>query len=117
MNPDYANDRKNADVDRSMEATLGREDALLNMVLKKEGEPLITADSQNLITSKEPKTLPVKNKRPPQIIPLNTSGGMNAPAAPAVSTPNKTITDVPYINTSNPDNFYTLYSNQTFNVV
>ena len=117
INPDHVNDRKNTDVNRSMEATLGREDALLNIALQKEGEPLITADSQNLITSKEPKTLPVKNKRPPQIIPLNTSGGMNAPAAPAVSTPNKTITDVPYINTSNPDNFYTLYSNQTFNVV
>ena len=117
INPDYANNRKNTDVDRSMKATLDREDALLNIALQKESESPITADSQNLIPSKEPKTLPVKNKRPPQIIPLNTSGGTSGPASPAVSVPEKSITDVPYINTSNPENFYTLYSKQIFNVV
>ena len=117
MNSDYANNRKNTDVDRSMKATLDREDALLNIALQKESESPITADSQNLIPSKEPKTLPVKNKRPPQIIPLNTSGGTSGPASPAVSVPEKSITDVPHINTSNPENFYTLYSKQIFNVV
>jgi len=117
INPDYANNRKNTDVDRSMKATLDREDALLNIALQKEGESPITADSQNLIPLKEPKTLPVKNKRPPQIIPLNTSGGTSGPASPAVSVPEKSITDVPHINTSNPENFYTLYSKQIFNVV
>ena len=117
INSDYANNRKNTDVDRSMKATLDREDALLNIALQKEGESPITADSQNLIPLKEPKTLPVKNKRPPQIIPLNTSGGTSGPASPAVSVPEKSITDVPHINTSNPENFYTLYSKQIFNVV
>ena len=79
--------------------------------------PPVVASSENVqAPPKEVNPLPELKEPPVQVVSMN-SGGSQSPMPVSIPGSNESITDIPLISSSNPENFYTLYSLHSYNVV
>jgi len=79
--------------------------------------PQVSANSENVQAPPPKLQEPAQLSEPaPQIIPMNSGGGTQQPMI-NIPEQKKPMTDVPKIASSNPENFYTLYSLHSYNVV
>ena len=79
--------------------------------------PQVSANSKNVQAPPPKLQEPAQLSEPaPQIIPMNSGGGTQQPMI-NIPEQKKPMTDVPKIASSNPENFYTLYSLHSYNVV
>ena len=77
----------------------------------------VSANSENVQAPPPKLQEPAQLSEPaPQIIPMNSGGGTQQPMI-NIPEQKKPMTDVPKIASSNPENFYTLYSLHSYNVV
>ena len=79
--------------------------------------PPVVASSENVqAPPKEVTPLPELKEPPVQVVSMN-SGGSQSPMPVSIPGSDESITDIPLISSSNPENFYTLYSLHSYNVV
>ena len=78
-------------------------------------EPTGASPAQMTPPSKEPTQVGQLPEPKPSLTMIATSNNANQNANPPIT--NGALTDVPFINSSNPDNFYVLYSQLSYNVV
>jgi len=79
--------------------------------------PPVVASSENVqAPPKEVNPLPELKEPPVQVVSMN-SGGSQSPMPVSIPGSDESITDIPLISSSNPENFYTLYSLHSYNVV
>ena len=79
--------------------------------------PPVVASAENMqAPPKEVNPLPELKEPPVQVVSMN-SGGSQSPMPVSIPGSDESITDIPLISSSNPENFYTLYSLHSYNVV
>ena len=79
--------------------------------------PPVVASAENVqAPPKEVTPLPELKEPPVQVVSMN-SGGSQSPMPVSIPGSDESITDIPLISSSNPENFYTLYSLHSYNVV
>ena len=79
--------------------------------------PPVVASAENVqAPPKEVNPLPELKEPPVQVVSMN-SGGSQSPMPVSIPGSDESITDIPLISSSNPENFYTLYSLHSYNVV
>ena len=96
ISADYTNDRTNTDVDRSLDATLAREDALLNLALEKNNEAKISpvpkkeTSVSDVISQSTDTSAPIiimsndsKSSAPPQQVPVSQGSVGGVPSFPS----------------------------------
>jgi hypothetical protein len=77
--------------------------------------PFITASAQITTPPKEPQQVGQLPEPKPSLTMIKTSSAQQQQPNPPLT--NGALTDVPLINSANPDNFYVLYSQLNYNVV
>ena len=77
--------------------------------------PLVTAPAQMSTPPKEPQQVGQLPEPKPSLTMIKTSSAQQQQSNPPLT--NGALTDVPLINSANPDNFYVLYSQLNYNVV
>ena len=96
ISADYTNDRTNTNVDRSLDATLAREDALLNLALEKNNEAKISpvpkkeTSVSDVISQSTDTSAPIiimsndsKSAAPPQQAPVSQGSVGGVPSFPS----------------------------------
>lgn len=78
-------------------------------------EPMEASPAQMTSPSREPTQVGQLPEPKPSLTMIATSNNANQNVSPPIT--NGALTDVPFINSANPDNFYVLYSQLSYNVV
>ena len=115
ISADYTNDRTNTDVDRSLDATLAREDALLNLALEKNNEAEISP-----VPKKETSVSDVISQSTDTSAPIVImSNDSKSAAAPPQQAPvsQGSVGGVPSFPSKNNSDMYILTSLSLLNVV
>ncbi len=134
--PDYVNDRKNTDVDRSLDATLAREDMLLDIALDKEAQkapevsPAATIQSTQASSPQQIKISPISKdntvsdiisqstEQPASVIVMPSSNQSSAAPAPQqVPAASGSVGGVPSFPSKNSSDMYILTTLSLLNVV
>ena len=133
--PDYVNDRKNTDVDRSLDATLARENMLVDIALNKEAQqapkvsPAATIQSTQPSSPQQIKITPISKdttvsdvisqstEQSAPIIVMQSSNQSSAPAPQEVAVASGGVGGVPSFSSKNSSDMYILTTLSLLNVV
>ena len=133
--PDYVNDRKNTDVDRSLDATLARENMLVDIALNKEAQqapkvsPAATIQSTQPSSPQQIKITPISKdttvsdvisqstEQSAPIIVMQSSNQPSAPAPQEVAVASGGVGGVPSFSSKNSSDMYILTTLSLLNVV
>ena len=133
--PDYVNDRKNTDVDRSLDATLARENMLVDIALNKEAQqapevsPAATIQSTQPSSPQQIKITPISKdttvsdvisqstEQSAPIIVMQSSNQSSAPAPQEVAVASGDVGGVPSFSSKNSSDMYILTTLSLLNVV
>ena len=133
--PDYVNDRKNTDVDRSLDATLARENMLIDIALNKEAQQAPEVSPAARIETTQPsspqqiKISPISKdntvsdvisqstEQSAPIIVMQSSNESSAPAPQEVAVASGSVGGVPSFSSKNSSDMYILTTLSLLNVV